>query len=80
MEICTIKFKIKSMKKVVLMMALTLSSVLSFGQTKLNESPTVQLVRNATLVINYAGKKILIDPNVLSSANSIAGLRSLRAR
>ena len=50
------------MKKVVLMMALTLSSVLSFGQTKLNESPTVQLVRNATLVINYAGKKILIDP------------------
>lgn len=49
------------MKKVVLMMVFTLSSILSFGQIKSNEAK-LQLVRNATLVIDYAGKKILIDP------------------
>lgn len=49
------------MRKVVLMMVFTLSSILSFGQIKSNEAK-LQLVRNATLVIDYAGKKILIDP------------------
>lgn len=49
------------MKKVVLMIAFTLSSTLSFGQTKSNEA-RLQLVRNATLIIDYAGKKILADP------------------
>lgn len=49
------------MKKVVLMMVFTLPSILSFGQIKSNEAK-LQLVRNATLVIDYAGKKILIDP------------------
>ena len=49
------------MKKVVLMIVFTLSSILSFGQIKSNEAK-LQLVRNATLVIDYAGKKILIDP------------------
>ncbi|WP_228466028.1 MBL fold metallo-hydrolase [Chryseobacterium balustinum] len=43
-------------------MALTLSSALSFGQIKSDTKPTVQLIRNATLVIDYAGKKILVDP------------------
>lgn len=50
------------MKKVIVAFALTLSSVFSFGQTKSDTKPTVQLVRNATLVLDYAGKKILVDP------------------
>lgn len=50
------------MKKVIVAFALTLSSVFSFGQTKSDTKPTVQLVRNATLVIDYVGKKILVDP------------------
>ncbi|WP_404986275.1 MBL fold metallo-hydrolase [Chryseobacterium sp. M5] len=50
------------MKKVIITMALTLSSALSFGQMKFDTKPTVQLVRNATLVIDYDGKKILVDP------------------
>lgn len=50
------------MKKVIVAFALTLSSVFSFGQTKSDTKPTVQLVRNANLVIDYAGKKILVDP------------------
>ncbi|PWN58338.1 MBL fold metallo-hydrolase [Chryseobacterium viscerum] len=50
------------MKKVIVAFALTLSSVFLFGQIKSDTKPTVQLVRNATLVIDYAGKKILVDP------------------
>lgn len=50
------------MKKFIVAMALTLSSALSFGQIKSDTKPTVQLIRNATLVIDYAGKKILVDP------------------
>lgn len=50
------------MKKVIVAFALTLSSVFSFGQIKSDTKPAVQLVRNATLVIDYAGKKILVDP------------------
>ncbi len=58
------------MKKVIVAFALTLSSVFSFGQTKSDTKPTVQLVRNATLVIDYAGKKILVDP-MLSQKGAI---------
>lgn len=43
-------------------MALMLSSVLSFGQINSDTKPSVQLIRNATLVIEYNGKKILVDP------------------
>lgn len=50
------------MKKVILAMAFTLSSALSFAQVNSVTRPTIQLVRNATLVIDYAGKKILVDP------------------
>lgn len=50
------------MKKVILMMALMLSSAFSFGQTNSEKNTTLQLIRNATLVIDYAGKKILVDP------------------
>lgn len=58
------------MKKVIVAFALTLSSVFSFGQTKSDTKPNVQLVRNATLVIDYAGKKILVDP-MLSQKGAI---------
>lgn len=58
------------MKKVIVAMALTLSSALSFGQIKSDAKPTVQLIRNATLVIDYAGKKILVDP-MLSAKGAI---------
>lgn len=50
------------MKKLIVVMAITLSSALSFGQIRSDSKPTVQLIRNATLVIDYAGKKILVDP------------------
>lgn len=50
------------MKKIIVAMALMLSSVLSFGQINSDTKPSVQLIRNATLVIEYNGKKILVDP------------------
>ena len=50
------------MKKVLLAFAITLSATLSFAQTNLGTKPTLQLVRNATLLIEYGGKKILVDP------------------
>ncbi|WP_316838387.1 MBL fold metallo-hydrolase [Pedobacter gandavensis] len=50
------------MKKVILAVALTLSAAISFGQRNLGTKPTLQLVRNATLIIEYSGKKILVDP------------------
>lgn len=58
------------MKKVIVAMALTLASALSYGQIKSDTKPTVQLIRNATLVIDYAGKKILVDP-MLSAKGAI---------
>ncbi|MBC8988446.1 MBL fold metallo-hydrolase [Pedobacter sp. N36a] len=58
------------MKKVILAVALTLSAALSFGQTNSNTKPTLQLVRNATLIIEYGGKKILVDP-MLSQKGAI---------
>ena len=50
------------MKKVLLALAITLTATLSFAQTNLGTKPTLQLVRNATLLIEYGGKKILVDP------------------
>lgn len=50
------------MKKVLLAFAITLSATLSFAQTNPSTKPTLQLVRNATLLIEYDGKKILVDP------------------
>lgn len=50
------------MRKVLLAMALTLSAALSFAQTNTDKKPTLQLVRNATLLLEYGGKKILVDP------------------
>lgn len=50
------------MKKVLLAIALLGSSSSLFAQIKSSSKASVQLVRNATLVIDYAGKKILVDP------------------
>lgn len=50
------------MKKILLAVALTLSATLSFAQKQSSSGPTVQLIRNATLIIEYNGKKILLDP------------------
>lgn len=49
------------MKKVLLSFAMLLS-ITTFAQRKTDTKPTLQLIRNATLVIEYAGKKILVDP------------------
>lgn len=57
------------MKKVLLAVAISLSTALSFAQ-KNSDKPTLQLVRNATLLMEYNGKKILIDP-MLSPKGSI---------
>jgi L-ascorbate metabolism protein UlaG (beta-lactamase superfamily) len=50
------------MRQLILAVALTLSATLSFAQTNRDKKPTLQLVRNATLLIEYAGKRILVDP------------------
>lgn len=52
----------KVMRKILLAVALTISATLSFAQKKSSNAATVQLVRNATLIIEYNGKKILVDP------------------
>ncbi|MFC4479029.1 MBL fold metallo-hydrolase [Flavobacterium chungangensis] len=50
------------MKKLIFAISFLLLAVFSFGQTNSAAKPTVQLVRNATLLIEYGGKKILVDP------------------
>lgn len=50
------------MKKVIFVMTLMLSTALLFGQINSDKKSTLQLVRNGTLIIEYAGKKILLDP------------------
>lgn len=63
------------MKKLLVVAAL-LVSITSFAQPKTNKKPTLQLIRNATLVIEYAGKKILVDPMLSSKGafQSFAGI------
>lgn len=50
------------MKKVFLVLVLALSATFSFAQHQDEAKPSLQLIRNATLVIEYAGQKILVDP------------------
>lgn len=52
----------KIMRKILLTMVLMLSATLSFAQNNPDNKLTLQLVRNATLLIEYGGKKILVDP------------------
>jgi hypothetical protein len=57
------KIKYRFMKKAIFATALSLSAALSIGQTGSDAKPaTIQLVRNATLLLEYGGKKILIGP------------------
>jgi L-ascorbate metabolism protein UlaG (beta-lactamase superfamily) len=48
------------MRKILLAVAFMLFATLSFAQK--DKKPTLQLVRNATLLIEYGGNKILVDP------------------
>lgn len=59
-----------------LLMALLFSASFAFAQSKSNSKPSIQLVRNATLVIEYAGQKILVDPMLSPKGNiqSFAGI------
>lgn len=50
------------MRKLILLVALSLATTLTFGQKHMGNKPSVQLLRNATLIIEYNGKKILVDP------------------
>ncbi|KAA3438254.1 MBL fold metallo-hydrolase [Rufibacter hautae] len=50
------------MKKVLLAVAFTLTATFSFAQGKTNTKASLQLIRNATIVLEYAGHKILVDP------------------
>src|SRR5690606_15203301 len=50
------------MRKILLPVALTISATLAFAQHKSRNAPTVQLVRNATLITEDNGKKNLVDP------------------
>jgi len=50
------------MKKVMLTAALSLAAVFTFAQDNKSTKPSIQLVRNATLILEYAGHKILVDP------------------
>lgn len=56
--------------------AALLISITSFAQSKTKQQPTLRLIRNATLVIDYAGKKILVDPMLSSRGafQSFAGI------
>jgi L-ascorbate metabolism protein UlaG (beta-lactamase superfamily) len=50
------------MKRMFLGIAVSLFMVASYGQATTNKKASIQLIRNATLVFNYAGKEFLIDP------------------
>lgn len=50
------------MRKVILSVILSITSIIAFSQSNNKAKPRVQLVRNATLILHYGGHKILIDP------------------
>jgi L-ascorbate metabolism protein UlaG (beta-lactamase superfamily) len=54
------------MKKLLLSVVLSITSIIAFGQSSSNTKSSIQLIRNATLIIHYGGHKILVDP-MLSS-------------
>jgi len=63
------------MRKALLGLSLLISAT-SFAQQKTAQQATIRLIRNATLVIEYAGKKILVDPMLSSKGalESFAGI------
>ncbi|MFD2288029.1 MBL fold metallo-hydrolase [Pedobacter petrophilus] len=58
------------MKKIILSVVLSITSIIAFSQNNASSKPSIQLVRNATLIIHYAGHKILVDP-MLSAKGEI---------
>jgi L-ascorbate metabolism protein UlaG (beta-lactamase superfamily) len=52
----------KFMRKLILFLALLVPATITFAQRNMSNKPSIQLIRNATLVIEYNGKKILVDP------------------
>jgi len=50
------------MKKLLSSVVLSLIAITAFGQNTSNSKSSLQLVRNATLIIHYGGHKILVDP------------------
>lgn len=65
------------MKKLLLGVAVLLL-ISSSVQSQTNKKPTLRLVRNATLIIEYAGKSILVDPMLSSKGAfmSFAGIEN----
>lgn len=63
------------MKKIIVMAILGVSTLLANAQSTETSSNRIRLVRNATLTLNYAGRKILVDPMFLpkGSMGSIWG-------
>jgi L-ascorbate metabolism protein UlaG (beta-lactamase superfamily) len=49
------------MRKVILSVILSITSIIAFSQNN-KVKPSIQLVRNATLILHYGGHKILVDP------------------
>ncbi|KRT13396.1 MBL fold metallo-hydrolase [Pedobacter ginsenosidimutans] len=58
------------MKKLLVTAVLSLTAIASFGQKVSGSKSSLQLVRNATLIIHYGGHKILVDP-MLSAKGAI---------
>ncbi|CAH0312832.1 hypothetical protein SRABI27_05133 [Pedobacter sp. Bi27] len=58
------------MKKLLVTAVLSLTAIASFGQKVSGSKSSIQLVRNATLIIHYGGHKILVDP-MLSAKGAI---------
>lgn len=65
------------MKKTFLTITLALVCAFSFAQVGNTQQPSIQLIRHATLVLNYNGQKILIDP-MLSPKGAFGSIRGER--
>jgi L-ascorbate metabolism protein UlaG (beta-lactamase superfamily) len=50
------------MRKLILTVIFSVTSLISFSQNNNEANSNIQLVRNATLILHYGGHKILLDP------------------
>lgn len=64
------------MKRIFLTTALCIATLISFAQSNNQSVASIKLIRNATLTIEYAGHKILVDPMFSPKGimGSIAGI------
>lgn len=65
------------MRKILFLCTLMLSTSFLFAQQAQQTKTNLQLIRNATLVIDYAGQKIVVDP-MLSAKGAIASWAGLQ--